>query len=133
MCLAFCLQDSEMISSFGLFDIIANYCNSLGYSCDLIITSHSHLCTLFLLLECSLSEVSLYSYSIQVMSILTGFSLSLQLQLKDWNLMLGVATLIAIDLTILVTYTVVEKVRRNLAAKEVMHGVSIEGVSLSGT
>ena len=69
------------------------------------------------------------------MSIRTSDSLvtSLVLQnLSDGILMMGVATLVAIDLTILVVYTLVEGIRGKLVITEVPHKEQpqiIEGVS----
>ena len=53
--------------------------------------------------------------------------------IKDRFLILGVAMLVAVDLTILVTYTLVEGIRGNLVAQEVVHKekpVNIEEVSI---
>ena len=53
-------------------------------------------------------------------------------KIKDRILILGVASLVAIDLVILVTYTLVEGIRGNLVAIQVAHGereTSVEGVS----
>lgn len=41
--------------------------------------------------------------------------------IKDRFLILGVAVLVAIDLTILVTYTLIEGIRGNLVVQEVVH------------
>ena len=52
--------------------------------------------------------------------------------IRDRFLILGVAALVGIDLTILVTYTLVEGIRGNLATLEVPHKekfTKIEGVS----
>ena len=56
--------------------------------------------------------------------------------MKDKILILGVAALVAIDLTILVTYTLVEGIRGNLVTQKVSHKekpTAIEGVSLIDT
>ena len=53
--------------------------------------------------------------------------------MKDKLLMLGVAVLVAIDLIILVVYTLVEGIRGNLVAKKVTHRqmpTTVEGVSM---
>ena len=40
-------------------------------------------------------------------------------QLKDWHLALGVLTLVLVDLTILLVYTIMEKLQGNLRANRV--------------
>ena len=51
--------------------------------------------------------------------------------LKDWQLALGVLTLVLVDLTILLVYTIMEGLRGNLTAKRVPNRENprvIEGV-----
>ena len=51
--------------------------------------------------------------------------------LKDWHLALGVLLLVLIDVTILLVYTIVERVKGNLTAMQVSNlgnPSSIEGV-----
>lgn len=54
--------------------------------------------------------------------------------IKDKILILGVAALVAVDITILVTYTLVEGIRGNLVAQKVSHKeipTTVEGVSVA--
>ena len=90
----------------------------------------------FFLLECPLNEISLhkslhhnYIATICIIMSMKGILILLQLQLRDWNLMLGVASLIAIDLTIIITYTLVERLRENFVAERRINHRSTEGVS----
>ena len=50
-------------------------------------------------------------------------------KLRDWLLIVGVAWLVAIDVTIIATYLIVEGARGKLGAKLVPLGESLEGVS----
>ncbi len=80
-------------------------------------------------LECPCQQV--HSHNSTMLSV-TFLLLSALQNAKDWMLILGVASLVAIDLTIIITYILVEGIRGNLGARQVTHRErpsTTEGVS----
>jgi len=54
--------------------------------------------------------------------------------IKDWMLLVGVALLVTFDLIILITYILVEGVRGNITAKEVINAeqpMEVDGVYIA--